>query len=313
MGRLTAIVLGSAAGGGFPQWNCRCPVCALAWAGDPRVRPRTQASLALSANGEDWILINASPDLPEQVRRAAVLRPVSLAASHAASHECGGTRGSPIKAVLLTGAEIDQVAGLLSLREREPFTLYATQSALSVIDGNSVFGVLPSAVVARRAISPGETYVLPGHLRAEFFTVPGKAPLYAEGEDPETMSETAGNMGVELCAGGARLAYVPGAAAVTADMLARLARADVVLFDGTLFRDDEMIATKTGSKTGRRMGHMPIDGLGGSLRALDGLKARRIYVHINNTNPILVEGSPERARVSSHGWEVAEDGLEVVL
>jgi pyrroloquinoline quinone biosynthesis protein B len=309
MGRLTAIVLGSAAGGGFPQWNCRCAVCALAWAGDPRVRARTQASLAVSANGEDWILINASPDLPEQIRRAAALRPVSPVVAH----PCGGTRGSPIKAVLLTGAEIDQVAGLLSLREREAFTLYGTPSALSVIDGNSVFGVLPPAVVTRRAIRPGETYALPGHVRAEFFTVPGKAPLYAEGEDPETMSETAGNMGVELCAGGARLAYVPGAAAVTADMLARLARADVVLFDGTLFRDDEMITTNTGSKTGRRMGHMPIEGIGGSLKALDGLKARRIYVHINNTNPILVEGSPERARVTGHGWEVAEDGLEVAL
>ena len=152
MGRLTAIVLGSAAGGGFPQWNCRCPVCALAWAGDPRVRARTQASLAVSANGEDWILINASPDLPEQIRRAAVLRPVSPAVAHPVAHPCGRTRGSPIKAVLLTGAEIDQVAGLLSLREREPFTLYGTPSALSVIDGNSVFGVLPSAVVARRAV-----------------------------------------------------------------------------------------------------------------------------------------------------------------
>jgi len=305
MGRLTAIVLGSAAGGGFPQWNCRCPVCELAWAGDSRVRGRTQASLAVSANGEDWILINASPDLPEQVRRASVLRPVA--------RQCGGTRGSPIRAVLLTGAEIDQVAGLLSLREREPFTLYATASALSVIAGNNVFGVLPPAVVARRTIKPGETHVLPGNLRAEFFAVPGKAPLYAEGEDPDTMSETAGNMGVEICADGARLAYVPGAAAVTPDMLARLARADAVLFDGTLFRDDEMIASKTGSKTGRRMGHMPIDGIGGSLKALEGLRARRIYIHINNTNPILVDGSPERARVIGRGWEVAEDGMEVAL
>jgi pyrroloquinoline quinone biosynthesis protein B len=301
MRRLTAIVLGSAAGGGFPQWNCRCQVCALAWAGDPRVRPRTQASLAVSANGEDWILINASPDLPQQMRRASVLRPR------------GGTRGSPIRAVLLTGAEIDQVAGLLSLREREPFTLYATASALSVIDGDSVFGVLPPAVVTRRAITAGEAYALPGDMRAEFFTVPGKAPLYAEGEDPQTMSETAGNMGVEVSSGDARLAFIPGAAAVTAAMLERVARADVVFFDGTLFRDDEMIATQTGGKTGRRMGHMPIDGAGGSLQALDGLEARRIYIHINNTNPILVEGSPERLEVTGRGWEVAEDGLEVTL
>jgi pyrroloquinoline quinone biosynthesis protein B len=301
MGRLTAIVLGSAAGGGFPQWNCRCPVCQLGWAGDPRVRSRTQASLAVSANGEDWTLINASPDLPEQVRRVSAL------------HPRGGTRGSPIKAILLTGAEIDQVAGLLSLREREPFILCATASALSVIEDNSMFGVLPPSVVTRRTIKSGESHALPGNLQAEFFAVPGKAPLYLEGDDPETMSETAGNMGVEICAGGARLAYVPGAAAVTAEMRQRLARADAVFFDGTLFRDDEMIATATGSKTGRRMGHMPIDGIEGSLRALAGLRARRLYIHINNTNPILVEDSPERACVTSQGWEVAVDGLEVAL
>jgi pyrroloquinoline quinone biosynthesis protein B len=301
MGRLTAIVLGSAAGGGFPQWNCRCPVCRLAWAGDPRVRARTQASLAVSANGEDWIVVNASPDLPEQIRGAPAL------------HPRGGTRGSPIKALLLTGAEIDQITGLFSLREREPFALYATASALSLIEGNSLFGVLPPQVVTRRTVTAGKPYALPGDLQAEFFAVPGKAPLYVEGEDPQTMSETAGTMGVELSAGGARLAYVPGAAAVTSDMLQRLARTDVVFFDGTLFRDDEMIATQTGSKTGLRMGHMPIDGSGGSLEALAGLRARRIYVHINNTNPILVDGSPEHACVTSRGWEVAADGLEVVL
>jgi len=298
---LTAIVLGSAAGGGFPQWNCRCPVCNLAWAGDRRVRPRTQASLAVSGNGEDWVLINASPDLSEQIRRASAL------------HPRGGTRGSPIKALVLTGAEIDQVAGLLSLREREPFMLCATASALSVLEDNSVFGVLAPELVRRQVMTTGQPCELPGNLQAEFFAVPGKAPLFLEGENPETASETAGTVGVELCAGGARLAYIPGAAAVTAEMRDRFARADVVFFDGTLFSDDEMIATSTGSKSGRRMGHMPIDGIGGSLGALEGLRARRIYVHINNTNPILVEGSPERAYVTSKGWEVAEDGLEVSL
>jgi pyrroloquinoline quinone biosynthesis protein B len=299
--RLTAIVLGSAAGGGFPQWNCRCPVCSLAWAGDARVKPRTQASLAVSANGEDWVIVNASPDLREQIRRAPALHPRN------------GTRGSPIKALLLTGAEIDQVAGLLSLREREPFLLCATDSTLSVIKGNNMFGVLPPELVRRQTTVAGKPWTLAGGLQAEFFAVPGKAPLFLEGENPETASEDAGTVGVELSAGGARLAFVPGAAAVTAQMRERLARADVVFFDGTLFHDDEMIASRTGTKTGRRMGHMPIEGAGGSLEALASLPARRIYIHINNTNPILVEDSPERACVTRNGWEVATDGLEVSL
>src|SRR5499425_1597405 len=150
MGRLTALVLGSAAGGGFPQWNCRCPTCRLAWAGDARVRPRTQASLAVSADGENWLLINASPDLRQQVRQSKVLHPRS------------GTRGSPIKAVVLTGAEIDQVAGLLSLREREPLMLCATASTLALIDHNSMFGALAPGVVRRRPIVPGQPCALAG-------------------------------------------------------------------------------------------------------------------------------------------------------
>jgi pyrroloquinoline quinone biosynthesis protein B len=301
MPRLTAIVLGSAAGGGFPQWNCRCPVCRLAWAGDRRVKPRTQASLAISANGEDWLLINASPDLPEQLRRSPVL------------HPRGETRGSPIKAVLLTGAEIDQVAGLLSLRERQAFTLCASSEALAVLQGNSVFGVLAPDVVQRQTVARGHPCTLPGGLQAELFAVPGKVPLYLEGENPETSSESAGTVGVDLNANGARLIYIPGAAAVTAVMRERMAGADVVFFDGTLFRDDEMIATGTGTKTGQRMGHMSIDGPHGSLNTLRALRSRRIYIHINNTNPILVDGSPEQSRVIGEGWEIAEDGLELTL
>ena len=301
MGRLTAIVLGAAAGGGFPQWNCRCPTCRLAWEGDARVRPRKQASLAVSADGESWLLINASPDLSQQLRQSKALHPRSA------------TRGSPIETVILTGAEIDQVAGLLCLREREPFGICATAATLAALADNPMFGVLAPDLVRRQAIAPGAWLALAGGLSAQLFTVPGKVPLYLEGEDPETASETAANVGIELAAADARISYVPGAAAVTPGMMQRLARADVVFFDGTLFRDDEMIATGTGTKTGRRMGHMPIDGEDGSLRALAGIAGRRIYVHINNTNPILVEGSPERLQVERAGWEVAEDGMEIVL
>ncbi|HZN28128.1 MAG TPA: MBL fold metallo-hydrolase, partial [Xanthobacteraceae bacterium] len=175
------------------------------------------------------------------------------------------------------------------------------------------FAALAPELVARRTAAAGEALTLPGGIAAELFTVPGKVPLYLEGENPDTASETPSNVGVEISAGSARITYVPGAAAVTAAMRERIARADVVLFDGTLYRDDEMIASGTGSKTGRRMGHMPIDGADGSLAALGKIGRRRIYVHINNTNPVLVAGSPERAAVERAGWEIAEDGLEIAL
>ena len=299
MGRLTVIVLGSAAGGAFPQWNCRCPVCALAWAGDKRVRARTQAGLAVSAGDGRWTLINASPDLGAQIRATPALHPQ------------GGLRGSPIDAVVLTGAEIDQIAGLVSLREGTPLTLYATPASHAAVAANAMFGAM--SAMARKAVNPGERIMLAGGIEARLFMVPGKLPLYLEGEDPETDIESGANVGIELSRAGARLIFVPGAAAVTDAMRQRFARADAVLFDGTLFTDDEMLRTGTGEKTGRRMGHMPIDGEGGSLGVLQGLSARRIFIHINNTNPILINGSPERAKVEAAGWQVAEDGMEIVL
>ncbi len=301
MRRLTAIVLGSAAGGAFPQWNCRCPICQLAWAGDPRVCARTQASLAISGDGRQWTLLNASPDLGAQLRATKPL------------HPCAGLRGSPIGAVVLTGGEIDQVTGLLSLRESSPFQLYATAATHAAVTANPMFSALRADIVIRRAVLPGERFALPGDVIAELFMVPGKLPLYLEGDDPEIGAETAATVGVELTRDGARIVFVPGAAAMTPALQARLARADVALFDGTVFTDDEMIRTGTGEKTGRRMGHMPIDGEGGTLAALEALTARRIFIHINNTNPILVDGSAECRRVEAAGWEVAEDGMEIVL
>jgi pyrroloquinoline quinone biosynthesis protein B len=296
---LTAIVLGAAAGGGFPQWNCNCDVCRLAWAGDARVRSRTQASLAVSADRKRWTLLNASPDLRAQIQSTPALHPRE------------GRRGSPIDAVVLTGAEIDQTAGLLNLRERSPFTIMGTAATLAAVAGNPMFGALAADVVRRRAITPGERFAIGDGLEAELFMVPGKVPLYLEGENPATAEESAANVGVEITDGRARLAFVPGAAAVTPALRERLSRADAVLFDGTLFSDDEMIRAGLGDKTGRRMGHMPIDGPDGSIAALKELSARRILVHINNTNPILVDGSPERLSVEAAGWEVAWDGMEI--
>jgi pyrroloquinoline quinone biosynthesis protein B len=300
MGRLNAIVLGAAAGGGYPQWNCRCAVCRLAWDGDPRVLARTQASLAVSADGVRWTLLNAAPDLRAQLAATPALHPRE------------GLRSSPIEAVVLTGGEIDQTAGLLNLRERQAFTLMGTKDTLAAIADNPMFGVL-SDVVTRRAVEPGKAFDLPGGLSAELFMVPGKVPLYLEKGTPETSVESGANVGVEIKAGGATLAFMPGAAKVTPALRERLSRADAILFDGTLFSDDEMIASGTGEKTGRRMGHMPVDGADGSLAALAGVGKRRIYIHINNTNPMLIDGSPERRKVEEAGWSVAADGLEITL
>jgi pyrroloquinoline quinone biosynthesis protein B len=306
--RLSAFILGAAAGGGFPQWNCNCDVCRLAWAGDPRVKPRTQASLAVTAGpnttssstGAPFVLINASPDLRQQIIATPALQP-------------RGLRMSPIAAVVLTGGEVDQTAGLLTLRERGPFGLYGTDGTLSTIAANSIFSVLAADVVLRHAIRPGAPFGLPGGIEAELFLVPGKAPLYLEGDNPELEAETDANVGIELRAQGARLVFIPGAAKLTDAIAARLADTDVVLFDGTLFSDDEMIAAGAGAKTGRRMGHMPVGGPDGTLAALAGLARRRILIHINNTNPILIEGSPQRRSVEAAGFEVAEDGMRIEL
>jgi pyrroloquinoline quinone biosynthesis protein B len=294
-GRLTAVILGSAAGGGFPQWNCRCAVCRLAWAGDPRVKARTQTGVAVSGDGRAWVLLNASPDLGTQIRGAKMLWPQDQ-------------RQSPIAAVVLTGAEVDQAAGLFTLRERHSFKLYATAPTLALLDENPMFEVLARNVVTRGAVGFGDAFNAAG-LDIELFPVPGKVPLYREGEG-ELAEDTAG---IEVRSKDARLVFIPGIAAMTDAVRERAARADLLLFEGTLFTDDEMIRAGTGEKTARRMGHMPLDGDGGTLQTLAGLKNRRVLLHLNNTNPVLIDGSPERVRVEQAGWEVAEDGQEFVL
>ncbi|MFE1601834.1 pyrroloquinoline quinone biosynthesis protein PqqB [Methylobacterium sp. ID0610] len=299
---MQAIILGSAAGGGVPQWNCRCPICAMAWAGDRRVLPRTQSSLAVSPDGDTWLLVNASPDIRQQLFATPALHP---------RH---GLRHSPIAAVLLTNGDVDHVAGLLTLREGQPFRLHATRNILDSVSANRVFDVLAAEHVARREVALNETFEPVPGLSVTLFAVPGKVPLWLEDGTPEIGAETETTVGAMIEAGGKRLAYVPGCARVTDDLKCRLAGADLLLFDGTVLADDDMIRAGVGTKTGWRMGHVPMTGDGGSIAALAAVPiGRRIFVHINNTNPVLVEGSDARRAVEAEGWTVAHDGLTIAL
>ena len=299
-------VLGSAAGGGFPQWNSNGAGCRRARAGDPAAQPRTQTGLAVTNDGERWFLINASPDLREQIGRARFLHPRPL-------ERGGAQRNSPVAGVILTGADVDAIAGLLSLRERSPFTVYATERVLGVLDANPVFEVLNREVVGRRAVGLGEPVALEGGLSVELFATPGKTPLYLETDDAPQITLDGVTVGAALSDGEATILFVPGCAAMTPGLRERVAAARVVFFDSTLWRDDEMILQGAGAKTGRRMGHMSLSGPDGVIAALADVEGpRKIMIHINNTNPVLLEDSPERAEAERAGWTVAWDGQEIV-
>jgi pyrroloquinoline quinone biosynthesis protein B len=297
------IVLGAAAGGGFPQWNSVCPVGARAWRRDPGAAWRSQCSLAVSADGESWVLLNASPDLRQQILATPALHPQRA------------PRHSPIAAVVLTNGDVDHVAGLLSLRESQRFTLHATQSILGVLAANPIFAVLSPAFVSREALVLEREVEVAPSLRIRPFAVPGKVALWLEGEAPQIEALGEETIGLEVRArGGERFFFIPGCARMSEALASRLRGAPLVLFDGTLWADDEMIRSGTGAKTGARMGHMSMSGAAGSIAAFAGLGvARKVFVHINNTNPALLDDSPQRGEVERAGWEVAWDGMEIEL
>ena len=300
---MRAVVLGSAAGGGFPQWNSGSQACRRARHGDPLVKARTQASIAVSGDGQTWFLINASPDLRQQIECVPALQPVTP------------LRSSPIAGVVLTSGEVDAIAGLLTLRERQELTVFASPTVIGVLAANPIFDALAPDVVERVPVRLDEAFGLgagAATLQCTLFPVPGKVPLYLEqGADPKVTID--GNtVGALVTDGTTRLFFIPGCAAMTADLSDRLRGADCVLFDGTLWRDDEMLAAGVGTKTGRRMGHMSVSGPDGTLAAFENLDVqRRVLIHINNTNPILLEDSPEHAEVRAAGWLVAHDGMEL--
>ena len=291
-------VLGSAAGGGSPQWNCHCEVCEAARTG-VRARPRTQSSLAIRGGQGPWFLVNASPDLRQQLETLD-------------QPGVDGVRTQPIAGVLLTDAEIDHTAGLLLLRESAtPLRVYGdagVERALS--DGYPVLPMLQRYCGAEwQPLEPGRTLPLDGSsLEVESFAAGGDAPRYLDGE-----LEAAGFVFRDRATGGVAT-YVPGLARLDDSVVARFAASDLVLVDGTFWRHDELARLGISDRTAADMGHVPLSGPGGTLEVLAGLeRPRTVLIHINNTNPILLEDSPEREEVVRAGVEVAYDGLEVEL
>ena len=253
--------------------------------------------------------MNASPDLRAQIAATPALWPAPTS-----------LRNSPIAAVLLTGAEVDAIAGLVHLRERQAFALHAAPATLAVLDDNPIFRALNPEFVTRHAMQldasfdPVDGAGRPLGLTVTAYAVPGKVPLFAESGDAPGIALDGEALGLAISAGGPTLHYIPGCAVMTDALRARLVGAACVMFDGTLWTDDEMIAAGAGPKTGRRMGHMPVSGPDGTLEAFAPLGvARRILVHLNNTNPLLLDDSPERVELAATGWEVAWDGMELNL
>jgi len=289
-------VLGSAAGGGSPQWNCGCTVCAAVRSGAGRAR--TQSSVAVSGDRRRWFLINASPDVRTQIEAFPDLHP------HAG-------RRTPLEAVLLTDAELDHTLGLLLLREARTLRLYATAAVHKTLcDGSGVLRALERyCPVEWRAVVPGSDMPLADGLSCRPFDVPTtKRDRYGAGVNHGRV------VGYRLTdeRSGGTLVYLPGVEALTPDLRAEIQGCDCLLVDGTCFRDDELVRLGLAGRTSREMGHLPLDGPDGSLSQLPSLGVgRTIFVHMNNTNPILLDDTPERRVVEESGMEVAVDGLEV--
>jgi pyrroloquinoline quinone biosynthesis protein B len=289
-------VLGSAAGGGFPQWNCGCPGCRAARDGSRPARPRTQSSIALSADYRNWFVLNASPDIRTQMADSAALWP-------------GENRASPLSGVLLTDAEIDHTLGLLLLREGRGIELHATAAVHETLSaGTGLLATLEAfCPVDWREVAPGVETPLGGLSYRAFDVSPDKKPRFGGGGPGQVVGYR-----VTDGSSGRALVYLPGLQELTPEVRVELEDCSCLLIDGTCWRDDELIQLGLGTKLAREMGHLPVGESGGSLDALSSLPAgRKAYVHINNTNPILLEDSPERRAVEEHGVEVAADGLEV--
>ncbi len=309
---MKVLVLGSAAGGGFPQWNCNCSNSAEARKNPKKAKPRTQSSIAVSSdNGTNWFLFNASPDLRQQINDNKALQPKK------------GIRHSPIAGVFVTNGDIDHIAGLLNLRESHPLSIYGTNKVLGILNSNSVFNVLNPDFVDRREVNLNENILLKDKsgksigIEVEVFPVPGKVALFLEekNNDNNFGTDDEDTIGLKITDTKTKkyFFYIPGCAGMTDDLKKRIKGAPMILFDGTLWTDDEMLKAKVGvQKTGQRMGHMSMYGENGTMKIFKNLDVKKkFFIHINTTNPALLEDSEERKKLNEEGWEVSYDGMEV--
>jgi pyrroloquinoline quinone biosynthesis protein B len=302
-------VLGSAAGGGFPQWNCGCKNCLDVRAGSPLVQARTQESVAVSADGGFWFLLNASPEVRAQVESFPALHP-------------RGPRQSPIAGILLTNGDLDHCLGLLSLRESHRLNVYATPRVRhGFTENNVLYGTLQrfpghtswSTLELGKESELRLAGDLPSGLTVEAIPLPGQAPLHLKARSGEPHPED--NVGLLIRdSKGTTFAYFPGCARITPNVLEAAGRAQCLFFDGTFWSDDELVALGLGERRATDMAHVPIGSSAGSLAAFaESQVPARFFIHINNTNPILREDSVERRTIREAGWQVARDGLDLTL
>ncbi|MCH9798887.1 MAG: pyrroloquinoline quinone biosynthesis protein PqqB [Betaproteobacteria bacterium] len=300
-------VLGSGAGGGFPQWNCNCENCKGVRAGTIKATPRTQSSIAVSANGTDWILFNASPDIKKQLDDFPAMQPARQ------------VRDTAITAIVITDAQIDHVTGLLTLREHnKPWDIYCTDSVKDdLTTGFPVFNILSHfrGINHHTIATDQSTFTIPTAEGIEFTAVPllSNAPPYSPHRDNTVPGDNVG-MNIKDTRSGKSLFYAPGLGVAEPHVLEYMRNADCILVDGTVWTDDEMAKEGISNKRASEMGHLDQSSDGGIMSILNAMqKPRKILIHINNTNPILNEDSPQRATLNAAGIELAYDGMDITL